>query len=150
MVAHTFNSSTREAEAGWFLSSRTAWSTKWVPGQPGLYRKTLSRKTKQNNKRTEALRASRKNGNKQPQEIGGGPSRMHQVSKGGTLAEMPKRRERELIEPTSSRKTWHQVRDGVHTPLSHLWPIIVPVWKNYRNGNEEEPEEKKVQLQSEI
>jgi hypothetical protein len=28
MVAHTFNSSTREAEAGGFLSSRPAWSTK--------------------------------------------------------------------------------------------------------------------------
>jgi hypothetical protein len=39
---------TREAEAGGFLSSRLAWSTKWVPGQPGLYIETLSRKTKQN------------------------------------------------------------------------------------------------------
>jgi hypothetical protein len=41
-VAHTFNPSTWEAEAGGFLSSRPAWSTKWVPGQPGLYRETLS------------------------------------------------------------------------------------------------------------
>jgi hypothetical protein len=51
MVVYTFNSSTREAEAGRFLSSRPAWSTKCVPGQPGLYRETLSRKTKkqQNN-----------------------------------------------------------------------------------------------------
>jgi hypothetical protein len=47
-VAHTFNPSTREAEAGRFLSSRPAWSTKWVPGQPGLHRKTLSRKKKNN------------------------------------------------------------------------------------------------------
>jgi hypothetical protein len=39
-------SSTREAEAGGFLSSRPAWSTEWVPGQPGLYRETLSRKKK--------------------------------------------------------------------------------------------------------
>jgi hypothetical protein len=39
---HAFNPSTREAEAGGFLSSRPAWSTKWVPGQPGLYRETLS------------------------------------------------------------------------------------------------------------
>jgi hypothetical protein len=31
-----------EAEAGRFLSSRLAWSTKWVPGQPGLHRETLS------------------------------------------------------------------------------------------------------------
>jgi hypothetical protein len=29
------------AEAGGFLSSRPAWSTKWVPGQPGQYRETL-------------------------------------------------------------------------------------------------------------
>jgi hypothetical protein len=50
MVAHAFNPSTREAEAGRFLSSRLAWSTKWVPGQPGLYRETLSRKTKKTNK----------------------------------------------------------------------------------------------------
>jgi hypothetical protein len=49
MVAHVFNPSTREAEAGGFLSSRPAWSTKWVPGQPGLYRETLSRKNKQTN-----------------------------------------------------------------------------------------------------
>jgi hypothetical protein len=50
MVAHTFNPSTWEAEAGGFLSSRPAWSTEWVPGQPGLYRETLSRKTKQKQK----------------------------------------------------------------------------------------------------
>jgi hypothetical protein len=48
VVAHAFNPSTWEAEAGGFLSSRPAWSTKWVPGQPGLYRETLSWKTKQN------------------------------------------------------------------------------------------------------
>jgi hypothetical protein len=45
VVAHTFNHSTWEAEAGGFLSLRPAWSTKWVPGQPGLYRETLSQKT---------------------------------------------------------------------------------------------------------
>jgi hypothetical protein len=54
MVAHAFNPSSWEAEAGQFLSSRPAWSTELVPGQPGLYRETLSRnkikqnKTKQN------------------------------------------------------------------------------------------------------
>jgi hypothetical protein len=42
VVAHAFNLSTWEAEAGRFLSSRTPWSTKWVPGQSGLYRETLS------------------------------------------------------------------------------------------------------------
>jgi hypothetical protein len=35
LVVHIFNPSTQEAEAGGFLSSRPAWSTKWVPGQPG-------------------------------------------------------------------------------------------------------------------
>ena len=40
-----------------------------------------------------------------------------QGSKGGTLDEMPDNRERELIEPTSSRNTSHQVRDGgCHSP----------------------------------
>ena len=43
-----------------------------------------------------------------------------QDSKGGTLDEMPDSRERELIEPTSSRKTGHQVRDGVAIPQSQL------------------------------
>jgi hypothetical protein len=46
MVAHTFNPSTWEAEAGGFLSSRPSWSTKCLPGQPELYRETLSQKTK--------------------------------------------------------------------------------------------------------
>jgi hypothetical protein len=56
-VAHTFNPSTQEAEAGGFLSSRPAWSTKLVPGQLGLHRekpclknKTKQNKTKQNKK----------------------------------------------------------------------------------------------------
>jgi hypothetical protein len=47
MVAHAFNTSTWEVEAGGFLSSRPAWSTKWVPGQPGLHRETLFRKNNQ-------------------------------------------------------------------------------------------------------
>ena len=45
MVAHASNPSTREAEAGGFLSLRPSWSSEWVPGQPGLYRETLSQKT---------------------------------------------------------------------------------------------------------
>jgi hypothetical protein len=48
VVAHTFNPSTWETEAGRFLSSRPAWSTEWVPGQPGLHRETLSQKNKTN------------------------------------------------------------------------------------------------------
>jgi hypothetical protein len=50
-AAHAFNPSTWEAEAGEFLSSRPAWTTKWVPGQPGLYRETLSKKKKKKKKR---------------------------------------------------------------------------------------------------
>ena len=61
---------------------------------------------------------------------------------------MPDNRERELIEPTSSRKTRLQVRDGFAIPQSHLWSINDPVWKNYRDGNEEELEEKKIQWQA--
>jgi hypothetical protein len=45
VVAHVFNPSTWEAEAGGFLSSRTAWSTESVPEQPGIHRETLFRKT---------------------------------------------------------------------------------------------------------
>ena len=50
--AHAFNPSTWEEEAGGFLSSRPAWSTKWVSGQPELHRETLSQKKpkKQNKK----------------------------------------------------------------------------------------------------
>jgi hypothetical protein len=46
VVVHAFNLSTWEAKASRFLSSSAAWSTKRVPGQPELYKETLSRKTK--------------------------------------------------------------------------------------------------------
>jgi hypothetical protein len=42
-----------------------------------------------------------------------------QDSKGGTLDEMSDS-ERELIEPTSSRKTGHQMREGFAIPQSKL------------------------------
>jgi hypothetical protein len=73
-----------------------------------------------------------------------------QDSKWGTLDEMLYSGKRELIEPTSTRVSGYQVRDGVTIPLSKLWSIILPVWKNYRDGNGEEPEEKKVQWQAQI
>jgi hypothetical protein len=50
VMVPAFNPSTWEAEAGVFLSSRPAYSKEWIPGQPGLYRETLSpkqNKTKQ-------------------------------------------------------------------------------------------------------
>ena len=47
VVAQAFNPSTQEAEAGGSLSSRSAWSSERVPGQPGLHKETLSQeKTK--------------------------------------------------------------------------------------------------------
>jgi hypothetical protein len=67
--------------------------------------------------------------NLRKQEIGGihqnSPEtwevRDFQDSCGGTFDEkMSDRRERELIEPTSSRKTRYQVRNGVAIPQSHL------------------------------
>ena len=72
VVVYAFNPSTREAEAGGFLSSRPAWSTKWVSEQPGLYRETLSwkkknpkqkqkqNKTRQKKKNLEILKLSAK------------------------------------------------------------------------------------------
>jgi hypothetical protein len=52
-TAHAFDPSTQEAEAGGFLSLKPAWSTKQVPGLPGLYRETLSRKTKKKKRKKE-------------------------------------------------------------------------------------------------
>jgi hypothetical protein len=43
-----------------------------------------------------------------------------QYSKGGTFDEMPYNGERKLVEPTSSRKSGHQVGDGVAIPQSKL------------------------------
>ena len=70
-VVHAFNPSTWEAEAGRFLSSRPAWSTECAPGQPGLYRETLSpkknknqkikQKPKQTNKQTKQQQQKKKN-----------------------------------------------------------------------------------------
>ena len=70
---------------------------------------------------TEALMASRNNVNRQPQKavhLGDPPEctrdlevKTSQGSKGGTLNEMPDSRERDLIEPTSSKKTGHQMRN---------------------------------------
>ena len=79
---------------------------------------------------TEALKSSRKTGNRQPQEIEGwGDSRNvpetwevrdFQDSTGGTLDEMPNSRERELIGHISSWKTGHQMRERFAIPQSKL------------------------------
>jgi hypothetical protein len=65
-----------------------------------------------------------------PQKVGGGGTlqnvpdtwevRESQDSKGWTLDEMHYSGEGELVEPTSSRKTGHQWRDGVAIPQSKL------------------------------
>jgi hypothetical protein len=60
VVAHAFNHSTWEAEAGEFLSSRPAWSTEWVPGQPELHKETLSRKTKTKTKQKQKQKQTNK------------------------------------------------------------------------------------------
>jgi hypothetical protein len=60
--AHTFNPSTREAEAGGFLIPRPAWSTKWVPEQPGPHRETLSWKTKTKTKNKKQNNKKRRHG----------------------------------------------------------------------------------------
>jgi hypothetical protein len=60
VVVHAFNPSTWETEAGGFLNSRPARSTKWVPGQPGLYRETLSRKTKTKKQKTKNKQTNKK------------------------------------------------------------------------------------------
>jgi hypothetical protein len=72
VVAHAFNPSTWEAEAGRFLSSRPAWSIERVPGQPELYRETLSQtkqnKTKQNKTKQNKSKQNKKEKNKKKKE----------------------------------------------------------------------------------
>jgi hypothetical protein len=70
VVAHTFNPSTREAEAGGFLSSRPAWSTELVPGQPELHRELLTRKNKQTKNKTK--QTNKKNKTKKQKNKGKG------------------------------------------------------------------------------
>jgi hypothetical protein len=63
---------------------------------------------------------------------------------------MPCIGERELVEPTSSRKTEHHMRNGIATPQSKLWPIIFLVQMNCRDRNGEEPKKKKVSNRSKV
>jgi hypothetical protein len=62
-VAYAFNPSTWEAEAGRFLNSRPAWSTEWVPGQPGLHRggKKERKKKEGRKKRKERRKEGKRN-----------------------------------------------------------------------------------------
>jgi hypothetical protein len=63
VVVLAFNPSTWEADTGGFLSSRPAWSTECVPGQQGLYRETLSQKTKNKTKQKQKSRQTNKQAN---------------------------------------------------------------------------------------
>ena len=64
------------------------------------------------------------------------------------LNALPYSREKELIEPTSSQEDKISSEGwGCHPTVTSLTHNCF-IWKNYRNGNGEEPEEKKVQLQA--
>jgi hypothetical protein len=52
VVVHAFNPSTREAEAGGFLSSRPAWSTEFQDSQGYTEKPCLKKTNKQTNKQT--------------------------------------------------------------------------------------------------
>jgi hypothetical protein len=60
VVAHAFNPSTREAEAGRFLSSRPAWSTKFQDSQSYTEKPCLE-KQKTNNKQTNKQTKTKQN-----------------------------------------------------------------------------------------
>ena len=93
---------------------------------------------------------NRKNVNREPrEEVGNVPEtwefRDSQDSKGGTLDEMFYSGERELVEPTSSRKTKYQVREWGCYPTVKILAHNSSCLKELRDGNGEKPEEKKVQ-----
>jgi hypothetical protein len=123
------------------LGVRGTWVGKRTGRGRGKYDQVLRWGSK-----TEALRANIKNGNRQPQEVGGREillnvpetweMRVSQDSKGGTLDEMPNSEERELVESTSIRKTEHLEEGwGGQSHSQKLWPRIVLVWKNCRDKN---------------
>ena len=53
MVAHAFNPSTWEAEAGTPMNLRPTWSTEWVSGEPELQRETLFQNKQTNKQKTQ-------------------------------------------------------------------------------------------------
>jgi hypothetical protein len=105
--------------------------------------------------RTEALRTSRKNGNRQPRKVGGWGHLLEctrdlgdsQDSKGGTLGEMSYSGARELVDPSFSKKTGHQVKDGVAIPQLKILTQNCSSLKEMQDKNEA-TEEKKVQRQA--
>jgi hypothetical protein len=78
VVAHAFSPSTREAEAGGFLSSRPAWSTsefqdsQGYTEKPCLKKKKRKEKKRKEKKRKEKKRKEKKRKEKKRKELGGG------------------------------------------------------------------------------
>jgi hypothetical protein len=58
---------------------------------------------------------------------------------------MPKSRERKLIEPTCSRKTGHQVREGLAIPVKTLTHNCYCLKELQGRKSREDSEEKKIQ-----
>jgi hypothetical protein len=70
VMAHAFNPSTHQAEAGRFLSLRSAWSTERVPRHPGLHRERCLKQTnKQTNKQKQKERRRRKREREERKEL---------------------------------------------------------------------------------
>ena len=89
--------------------------------------------------------ASRKNVNRKPQEIGGlGDPPFPEFTRDLGGERLPGLKGRDLRWNSRKRELILEQEDRISSE-SHFWPIIVPAWKNYRDGNGEEPEEKKVQ-----
>jgi len=87
-----------------------------------------------------------KNGKRQPQEVGGWDDPLEctrdlgrlvtfRTQREGTLDETPHSGERELVEPTYSRKTGHQMRDGLARPQSKPLTHNCPCMKELQGQN---------------
>jgi hypothetical protein len=85
-------------------------------------------------------------GNLWRKEVGGVPSRMYQWP--GRWKTLKSQRNEMRVESTFSRKMTSSGGMGLPLHSQKLWPRIVPVWKNCRNKNEEEHEEKEVKWQA--
>jgi hypothetical protein len=119
VAAHAFNPSTREAEVGKFLSSRPAWTTEWVPGQPGLHRETPSQKNKRNKKKKKKKKDQRMDvlfflriRNKIPME-GVTEAKFGANTKEGTI--------QRLLHLGIHPIVTHQTQTLLHTPARFCW-----------------------------
>jgi hypothetical protein len=120
VVAHTFNPSTWEAEAGGFLSSRPAWSTKRVPGQPGLHRETLSQnknKNKNKNKQTNKQRNQRKRGKNVASELYSGSVCLSEVEGEGPASQESSQASAGIAKKAQrlDEVTWGLELSGIHS-----------------------------------